>query len=240
MKATEKIDALSYNDIVYIKPLIFALAYTLVFPIATAGFYYVTLQYKRLMNLIQQKIQDVTPLPQEVANQIVRENSELRLEQDKKIQELNEAKERFETNEQSLIDENMEIKKLVEKKEEYLETNNKQLEKREKELIELKRTFKSLEQKIIKIDTERTAYQSQDKKNQKKIAEHEKMISSLKSKIDELRKSDKNTANTPYPPKNMLTIAGKGNNIELIEAMKNARKASEKVNSRFLGHIKTD
>jgi len=44
-------------------PLCWALGYTLVFPIAQAGFYYVTLQYK-------------TPLLQERANEILRENAD--------------------------------------------------------------------------------------------------------------------------------------------------------------------
>ena len=105
LSINDKIDMLSYSDIDITKPLLYALAYTLVFPIFTAGFYYVTLQYRRLMNKIKQKIEDVTPLPQKEANEIKAENADLRIELDEKIDELSKAKFRFETKEKSLIEE---------------------------------------------------------------------------------------------------------------------------------------
>ena len=98
-----KIEMLSYDIVDKFTPLWWALGYTLVFPLAQAGFYYVTLQYRRLMNWIQQKIQDKTPLLQERANEILRENADLQLELDKKIEELDTVKKRFETKEQNLI-----------------------------------------------------------------------------------------------------------------------------------------
>jgi hypothetical protein len=92
----EKIDMLSYSNIEYLNPLYFGLFYTILFPIFSALFYYITLQYKRLMNKIKQKIQDETPLPQEEANKIINENLELELELNSKISEINKIKSNFE------------------------------------------------------------------------------------------------------------------------------------------------
>ena len=64
----------------YWTPVYFSLAYVFVFPLKTAIFYAVTLGYKALMNWIQQKIQDKTPLPLEQANSIREENIKLELE----------------------------------------------------------------------------------------------------------------------------------------------------------------
>ena len=74
LSVNQKIEMLSYNDINYITPLYFALFYTIIFPLFNAIFYFITLNYKRLMNYIKQKIQDITPLPQEEANKIIKEN----------------------------------------------------------------------------------------------------------------------------------------------------------------------
>ena len=103
LSINDKIDMLSYSDIDIKTPLLYALVYTLVFPIFTAGFYYITLQYRRLMNYIKQQIEDVTPLPQKEANEIKAENADLRIELDEKIEELNKAKKKFETKEKSLV-----------------------------------------------------------------------------------------------------------------------------------------
>jgi hypothetical protein len=107
------------------------LGYTLVFPIAQAGFYYVTLQYRRLMNWIQQKIQDETPLPQEKANEILRENVDLQLELDKKIIEINNIKKR----EQLLTTKEQEIIKQSEDKNKELEKSFKDRVNKEKKLL---------------------------------------------------------------------------------------------------------
>lgn len=134
MTTNDKIEMLSYDDVRHWKPIVGALLYTLIFPIAQAGFYYVTLQYRRLMNFIQQKIQDKTPLLQKRANEILRENADLQLELDKKIEELDTVKKRFETKEQNLI------KKYEEKTKELESTFEdrvaKDTEKLKSELIE--------------------------------------------------------------------------------------------------------
>ena len=128
LSINDKIDMLSYSDIDITKPLLYALAYTLVFPIFTAGFYYVTLQYRRLMNKIKQKIEDVTPLPQKEANEIKAENANLRIELDEKIDELRKAKFRFETKEKSLIEEyGIKTKKLESSYTDKLDANTKNL-----------------------------------------------------------------------------------------------------------------
>lgn len=129
-----KIDMLSYDMINYLYPVIGALIYTLIFPLVQAGFYYVALQYRRFMNFIQQQIQDKTPLLQEKANEILRENANLQLDLDKKIEELDNVKKRFETKEQSLV-------KKYEEKTKELENSfssklEKEIEKLKYELIE--------------------------------------------------------------------------------------------------------
>lgn len=80
LSVEKKIEMLSWSQINYKIPLYFALAYVFIFPIATAIFYAVTLLYKALMNWIQQKIQDKTPLPLEQAKGIREENIKLELE----------------------------------------------------------------------------------------------------------------------------------------------------------------
>ena len=240
MKATEKIDTLSYNDIVYIKPLLFALLYTLIFPLATAGFYYVTLQYKRLMNYIQQKIQDVTPLPQEQANKIIRENSNLITEHDSAIKALNEAKERFEENEQKLIRENKEVKDLFETREKEIKQKLIDLESykglsdtQEKELKNLKVNYQELQQINEKnkkdlgfaysqhkeYDTELIKRESANKKKLQKIKELEETIKTLKNKTEELTKS-LNKDKKPILPSAKVPFR---DNKELIDMLSTAR-----------------
>lgn len=91
----KKIEMLSWSQINYKMPLYFALAYVFLFPIATAIFYAVTLLYKALMNWIQQKIQDKTPLPLEQAKGIREENIKLELEYKKVATELEKIKQEY-------------------------------------------------------------------------------------------------------------------------------------------------
>ncbi|MCK5538880.1 MAG: hypothetical protein KAI79_18790 [Bacteroidales bacterium] len=130
LKVTEKIDMLAYADLLYISPLYVALFYTLIFPSFTAFFYSVSLLYRKLMNFIQQKIQDITPLPQEEANKIIRENVELRLEHDEKIKALNLAKDSFEAQEKTLQDKYIQLDNLYKKTENDLKNANEQIKQK--------------------------------------------------------------------------------------------------------------
>jgi hypothetical protein len=98
----KKIEMLSWSQINYKMPLYFALAYVFIFPIATAIFYAVTLLYKALMNWIQQKIQDKTPLPLEQAKGIREENIKLELEYKKVATELEKIKQEYSLKESNL------------------------------------------------------------------------------------------------------------------------------------------
>lgn len=98
----KKIEMLSWSQINYKMPLYFALAYVFIFPIATAIFYAVTLSYKALMNWIQQKIQDKTPLPLEQAKGIREENIKLELEYKKVATELEKIKQEYSLKETNL------------------------------------------------------------------------------------------------------------------------------------------
>ncbi|KFL34040.1 MULTISPECIES: hypothetical protein [unclassified Sulfurospirillum] len=157
---TQKIEMMSYDIVDRYTPLYWALGYTLVFPLAQAVFYWATLQYRRLMNYIQQQIQDKTPLLQERANEILRENAELQLQLDKKIEELDTIKKRYETKEASLIkqyeDKSKELESGFEKriaqdneklKSELIEAQKKVAD-RGGEIEQLKKQVASLEAKV--------------------------------------------------------------------------------------------
>lgn len=168
LATVSKIEMLSYDDICHIEPLYYALAYTLVFPLAQAGFYYVTLQYRRLMNYIQQLIQDKTPLLQKRANEILRENADLQLELDKKIEELDTVKKRFETKEQDLI-------KQYENKNKELESSfeekvAKDTEKLKNELIEDQKKvadrgaeIEQLQKQVVGLETKVKVFEDREK-----------------------------------------------------------------------------
>jgi len=102
LSVEKKIEMLSWGDVNYHYPLYFALLYVFIFPLATALFYAVTLWYKALMNWIQQKIQDKTPLPQEQANKIIKENVRLELEHNKIVEELEKIKQDYSIKETAL------------------------------------------------------------------------------------------------------------------------------------------
>ena len=62
--------------------------------IFTTGLYYITLQYRRLMNYIKEQIEDVTPLAQKEVNEIKAKNADLEIELD----ELNKDKKKLISN----------------------------------------------------------------------------------------------------------------------------------------------
>ena len=112
----EKINMLSYDNIEYVLPLIFGLVYTIIFPFFNAILYYITLQYRRLMNGIKQRIQDVTPLPQEEANKIIKENLDLELKLNSKIKEIDEIKLNFENKRNEYIEKEKELENHINQK----------------------------------------------------------------------------------------------------------------------------
>lgn len=173
LSVQNKIDMMAYSDVNILLPLYLALAYTLIFPIFTAGFYYVTLQYRRLMNKIQQKIEDVTPLPQKEANEIKKENADLRLELDEKIDELNKAKKRFEDKETSLAnDYSVKEQELTKGYDTRLENDKKELNSQlHKANIDItdKNTIVSEQKKEIDILKQKLKYFEDKEKNTPKF-----------------------------------------------------------------------
>jgi len=170
----KKIEMLSWGQINYETPLYFALAYVFIFPLATALFYAVTLGYKALMNWIQQKIQDKTPLPQVQANGIRKENIKLTLEHREIMEKLEKIQLEYSSKEKILISQFSEKQKSLEgdfkEKEHKLgEKIQSEVELKVKELNEnLQQTYKAIE----------------DRNNQ--IKEKQELINSLESKISEL------------------------------------------------------
>lgn len=112
LSVEKKIEMLSWSQINYEIPFYFALSYVFIFPIATAIFYAVTLLYKALMNWIQQKIQDKTPLPLAQAKGIREENIKLELDYKKIVTELEKIKQEYSLKETNLT--NQFTKKEVE------------------------------------------------------------------------------------------------------------------------------
>jgi hypothetical protein len=168
LSINDKIDMLSYGAIDIKTPLYYALAYTLILPIFTAGFYYVTLQYRRLMNYIKQKIEDVTPLPQKEANEIKAKNADLEIELDEKINELNKIKNKFEDKEQLLISKY--ATKTTELEDSYtkkLEVNTKdlkaQLDKANTTIMDKNAEIKQKDKKISEINKQLEVFQDTEK-----------------------------------------------------------------------------
>lgn len=159
----KKIEMLSWTQINYKMPLYFALAYVFIFPIATAIFYAVTLLYKALMNWIQQKIQDKTPLPLEQAKEIREENIKLELEYKKVVTELEKIKQEYSTKETFL---------------------NEKFNNREKDLNDKVNELIDKNMREIKTDLA-TAYNDISLKNTE-LSEKEILISNLENKISEL------------------------------------------------------
>jgi hypothetical protein len=159
----KKIEMLSWSQINYKMPLYFALAYVFIFPIATAIFYAVTLLYKALMNWIQQKIQDITPLPLKQAKGIREENIKLELEYKRIGTELEKIKQDYAIKETTLATQFIEKEIALDNKiNEQVETKTRQLN------IDL-----------------RTAYNDITDKNTE-LSERNTLISNLESKISQL------------------------------------------------------
>lgn len=104
LTVTKKIEMLSWSDVDYTSPLLVGLFFVFAYPIAAALFYAVTLWYRAQMNGIQQRIQDITPLPQEKANEIIKENVKLQEDLHSKNEKLSTMKLDYDGKEKILND----------------------------------------------------------------------------------------------------------------------------------------
>jgi len=188
-----KIDMMAYNDIDIINPLLFALVYTIIFPIFTAFFYYITLQYRRLMNYIQQQIEDVTPLTQKKANEIRTENANLRIELDSKIEELNNSQQKYKEKKESLI--SLYDEKTKELNSGYDEKLKKETSKIQTELqsaygdITDKNTLIGEQTKTIEVlQNKIKVFETEDTKETKKSTKESTTIGSILETINEDKK----------------------------------------------------
>lgn len=167
----KKIEMLSWSQINYKMPLYFALAYVFIFPIATAIFYAVTLSYKALMNWIQQKIQDKTPLPLEQAKGIREENIKLELEYKKVATELEKIKQEYSLKETSLTGQ------FAHKEAELENRVSAQVEERTQQLnIDLRKAYNDITDKNTELSEKNTL-----------ISNLESQISQLKTEITNLK-----------------------------------------------------
>lgn len=171
LSVEKKIEMLSWSQINYKIPLYFALAYVFIFPIATAIFYAVTLLYKALMNWIQQKIQDKTPLPLEQAKGIREENIKLELEYKKVATELEKIKQEYSLKETNLTNQ-------YSQKEVELENRvSAQVEERTQQLnIDLRKAYNDITDKNTELSGKNTL-----------ISNLESQISQLKTEITNLK-----------------------------------------------------
>jgi hypothetical protein len=153
LSISEKIEMLSYSSLDYLVPLYFGLFYTIIFPLISAMLYYITLQYKRLMNYIKQQIQDKTPLTQEEANKILKINLELEIELNSKIVEIGKIKSNFETKIKDLASKEIMLEtrfnaELMEKTKSLSDTNNKLLD----DIKAKDKTIQEQSEKIVTLD----------------------------------------------------------------------------------------
>ncbi|MCT7564624.1 hypothetical protein N5U20_09915 [Aliarcobacter butzleri] len=167
----KKIEMLSWSQINYKMPLYFALAYVFIFPIATAIFYAVTLLYKALMNWIQQKIQDKTPLPLEQAKGIREENIKLELEYKKVATELEKIKQEYSLKETNLTGQ------FAHKEAELEHRISVQVEEKTQQLnIDLRKAYNDITDKNTELSEKNTL-----------ISNLESQISQLKTEISNLK-----------------------------------------------------
>ncbi len=167
----KKIEMLSWSQINYKMPLYFALAYVFIFPIATAIFYAVTLWYKALMNWIQQKIQDKTPLPLAQAKGIREENIKLELEYKKVATELEKIKQEYSLKETNLTNQ------YTQKEVELENRVSAQVEERTQQLnIDLRKAYTDITDKNTELSEKNTL-----------ISNLESQISQLKTEISNLK-----------------------------------------------------
>ncbi len=146
----KKIQMLSWHDINYEFPLWSALAYVIAFPILNTLLYGITLIHLASKNWVQQKIQDETPLPQEKAKELYRENTKLHFENDEMSKQINDIKVAYSTKEETLaseyeiknkaIDEtiNNQVQNQISESEQRVQTLTKIKEKQGKVIITLK------------------------------------------------------------------------------------------------------
>ena len=177
--------------------------YVFVFPLATALFYAVTLGYRVLMNFIQQKIQDKTPLPQEEAIKIIRENSKIQLELDTTLSKIEKIKNDYEVKESELNTKHIQeqttlkaslngaIKSKTQDIQNKLDTTNSIIEDNGKEIMQnreiiskLKKLEKSLKNELADLHKIRTD-------NEVKIQGSKEIISQLKLDNKKLQKEIK-------------------------------------------------
>lgn len=171
LSVEKKIEMLSWSQINYKIPLYFALAYVFIFPIATAIFYAVTLCYKALMNWIQQKIQDKTPLPLEQAKRIREENIKLELEYKKVATELEKIKQEYSLKETNLTNQ------YTQKEVELENRVSAQVEERTQQLnIDLRKAYTDITDKNTELSEKNTL-----------ISNLESQISQLKTEISNLK-----------------------------------------------------
>lgn len=187
LTAIQKIELLTWNDINYLYPLYFSLFFVFIYPLATAIFYATTLGYKIIMNSIQQKMQDKTPLPQEKANKIIKENTELTND----IYELNlkliEIKNTYKTKEDNLNQEIQAKEQLL--KESSLSLIDNEVKEKTKTML---KQVNTISKQLADEEEKNKSLLNQNKQNSIKLKEE---ISTLKQEITRLSKLNENKAN---------------------------------------------
>lgn len=174
----KKIDMLSWSQVNYEYPIYFALVYVFVFPLATALFYATTLFYKALMNWIQQKIQDKTPLPQEQANAIREENFKLTLEHREVMEKIEKIQLEYSSKEKTLISQFSDKEKTLKNDFQQKELN---FEEKLKEKVNIK--VEKLNAEIDKKNEDINYKNNQLKEQQETITSLMHKISNLESKL---------------------------------------------------------
>lgn len=115
-----KINMLSYSMVCHIKPILFALLYTLVFPFAQIGFYKAKLWFDKQMNKARQKIEDQELLSREESRDIRFLNKRLQDELDeyiKKFEQYRKEHDEYKTNlEQEYNEKNLDLEKNFDKR----------------------------------------------------------------------------------------------------------------------------
>ena len=171
LSVNDKIDLLAWADINYKYPLYFALAYVFIFPLATTTFYAATLGYKVLMNWVQQKIQDKTPLPLEHAQRIRSENIRLEIEHRKIADELERVRQDYLSKETALTEEKQQQKELF-----------------DTTLVQ------RVQEQTKKLNQQINDLVAKDKKQDTRINEDQETINQLQTELTKLKPNDQTSS----------------------------------------------
>ncbi len=157
-----------WEHVNYILPLYIALGYLLVFPLLNIIFYGIKLIFNALYNLVQQEIEDITPMPMEKVEELKEKYNKLFKEQEQVFNELEEYKNKYMSMSNKV---EKHINEEVHKKTEWFDSEKNALESQ-------------LESMKTSLHTFKLEAASKEKNLQKILTDRETMIETIKEDME--------------------------------------------------------